>query len=636
MGALGSVFEGRGPKRAGVLRSIAALATLAMVAVTFVMVEGEASAAGGTFPISLTCEGISTDPGASSLGTSKQTLGALGGPLAIGGEVTSNIPSKVRPGTGPFDATFAIKVVLPASITDQARNLLKVDAVGITGAKFSVNYAGGANGTIEQAVPDSTVSLAANPVTVVYTIAGKVDPSGSGLISFTPGGATFGIAINKSASIAGATITINTLTVNCRSTGEVGSTNIQVPGAPNVEPGLISKVGAPNQLVNLDVGLNITPDDNNPIIPGSLRIVSQSSGGAALNGNFVSYRYPLLYPANGLANSVNLEVCGASRIQKGRPGVNEVQTMAWNEDWSTDFNSKPIAFSLKVGDQETELMSTSYANDLFGNPVATPIRPEDDLLLLNRNNSRFSPPSAATVRSALEKLPNVGAGNVNVTETKNAKGWPTGYSFEFVGAKAAQPIATKIGIGKWYTWLPADIYATVQGAISGGGPGATTTTVPGTPAAEPTRTVPELQADLAAGKITIEQFFDKLPTAILPTLLSSLDLPAIVRELPRIFPQPPAFETATSGAVVIPDAPTGPLCTGFQVQFKQDAFLSFVVGVVLSQIAELQKTQVAGISKSRACSGKTVRVRTTYKKYYTKNGKRYYRYVKGYKYVCKK
>lgn len=611
-------------------RGIAAAVTAAMIATTFALVEGRAGAAGGVFPISLSCAGITTDGAgtpspASSLGSSAQTLAVLGGALAIGGEVTATIPTKVRPSDPPFTATFAIKVIMPDSLITQAKTLLKTEAIDITGASFSVNYSGGASGTIQQAVPDQTISLATLPATVTNTISGVIKPTGNGMINFSPGSATFGIKIGKSVTVAGLSVTVNTLTVTCKTTGDIGTTNVQVPGAPNVEPGLITAMAGPGEDAVVNVAANISPDDGNPIIPGALRMVSQTGSGAVQLGTLVGYHYP----PDGKGNTVTMEVCGASRIAKGRPGVNEVQTLAWNRDWNTDFNSHPIGFSLKFGDEETAVMSTSWAPDLFGNRVPTPIRPEDDFLLLNRSNSRFDPPSAAAVQAQLEKLPSIGVGNIKVTSTSG------GYDFQFIGLKGNQPIATKISIGKWFTWMPAELYAQVQGLISGGGPGgggATTTTVPGTPA-EPTKTIPELQADLSAGKITLQQFFDKLPSAVLPTLLSTIDVPAAVQQLPRIFPQPPGFDTTTLGLVTIPDAPTGPLCTGFQVQFKQDPFKSFVAAVLWYQA--LQKVQVQGVSKSRACKGKLVKVRTTRKQTYYRNGKRHTRYVKGYTYVCR-
>lgn len=615
-----------------VKRGIAAAVTAAMIATTFALVEGQASAAGGVFPITLSCSGITTDGAgsatpASSLGSSAQTLAVMGGTLAIGGEVTATIPSKVRPSDPPFNASFAIKVILPDSLVNQTKTLLKTDKFDITGASFSVNYSGGASGTIQETVPDQTVSLAATPASVTNTISGVIKPTSGGVITFTPGPAAFGIAINKSVSVAGANVTVNTLRVTCKNTGDIGTTNVQLPGAPNVEPGLITTMAGPGEDAVLNLASNISPDDGNPIIPGSLRMVSQTGSGAVQLGTLVGYHYP----PDGAANTVTMEVCGASRIAKGRPGVNEVQTLAWNQDWNTDVNAHPLAFSLKVGDYETNVMSTSWAPDLFGNPVPTPVRPEDDFLLLNRANSHFSPPSATAVQAELEKLPSVGYGNIKVTSTAG------GYNFEFIGAKGNQPIATKVSIGKWFTWMPAEAYAQVQGLIGGGGGGGegatTTTTVPGGTPAEPAKSIPELQADLAAGKITLEQFFDRLPTAVLPTLLATVDLPEAVRQLPRTFPQPPAFETATLGLVTIPDAPTGPLCSSFQVQFKQDAFKTFVAAVLWYQA--LQKVQVQGATKSRACKGKLVKVRTTRKQTYYRNGKRHTRYVKGYTYVCR-
>ena len=69
------------------------------------------------------------------------------------------------------------------------------------------------------------------------------------------------------------------------------------------------------------------------------------------------------------------------------------------------------------------------------------------------------------------------------------------------------------------------------------------------------------------------------------------------------------------------------------MQFKQDAFKSFVAAVLWYQA--LQKVSVQGKTKSRSCAGRLVKVRTTRKQTYYKNGKRHTRYVKGYTYVCR-
>lgn len=565
-------------------RSTAVVVTAALIPLAFVMTQGTAGAA-DPVRVSYTCAGITGDK-ASTFGDSATTLRSLGGPLAPEAVITTNAPFKVRPADGPFDASFTIQVVLPKSVTDAAK-LVGVTAVDVTDATFSIQATGAATTLLEQKVPNVSINLAGSP-TITNVISGKITASGAGLISYVPGPARFSIGINKTLTVGGTTIQVNAITVSCTSGGVVGSTNVQVPGAPNVNPGVIEKAGGRvAALQSVDVGPAISTDDNNPIIPGSLKIVKQPDNGqASLNGNVVS----LVQPFSFATQTVGMQVCGASRIQKGVVGVSEVQTLTWGTNYSgRDGNAHPLAFTLKFGEQETPLFTTSFTT-LFGVNVPTPPDPNSAGLALF--TARFIPPSAADVQNALERLPGIGLGNITVTTT------PTGYRFTFSGALAKSPIASRITVGKWITWLPADTIDKLQGALAG-----PSTTAP----AVTTTTVAPVKPDvlfqqLFSGQITYEQFQQRLSGSLSAALLGSIDIPATLAYLRSIIPETPGIVTTAAGVKEVPDAPTGPLCTNFEVKFRPDLLHVYgTVAILNGFIEELRKqSRVLGSVRCRA------------------------------------
>lgn len=504
--------------------------------------------------VDLVCQGITGDQASPSLGDSAKVLGLLsslspggGSGLTFSADITTNAPAKVSPSAGAFDATFNLTMTLPASLTGPARSLLGLSSVEVRDATYAIQASGASDSNIAINVPSQVIDLNAEPVVVAQTISGKIEPKRAGTIGYRPGANTrLTIVINK--AVAG--IQINTLTVTCGSTRDVAQTAVQIPGSPNVEQPIIQGAWTASIVGRPLMGQHITPDDGNPIIPESLRLVSQSpvGGYSAVGGGaafFLAPQEPGLY-------WVDYEVCAASRPVPEVPGVDTVQTLTFPEAYTgKGLNAHPLSMRLSFNGAQTAPISLS---SFLGQPSATV---EQLATNVDRFLAQFTAPSAAAIRTALENLPTVGKGNVVVTGPENGS-----YTIRFVGALgfSEQPAVTVSG---WETWLPASLLDTALGALA---------PTPADPAAPPTttaapETVESLDAKLTAGQITLQQYIDGRLALLRADIIGGLTTPEAIQTLTSMFPKPPETAVVTTGSPYVPAHETGPLCTPFQIGY---------------------------------------------------------------------
>lgn len=546
-------------------RRIAVGVTAAVVATTFAWLPGSPTVGAAT--TTFTCKGITGDVAGQVAGTNKSSkellelLASLGGSaeLTLPVGVTVNAPSSVATGSGPFDVSFVYDIALPDSLVNSARDLLKVSSLKVENASFGIDVSGAATTTVVGTIPSIDVSLATTPVTVSQTISGSVEPSTSGLVYFRPGATQLSVVVNGS---AGGVATIGTITVTCAASGLLGSTAVRPPGSPIINPSPLSvnvAAGA-SATVNLDDGSLVTPDEGNPIEWSSLRLAGNPTGGTAtLAGRTINYTAPA---ANG-SYDVTFEVCGAPRSVVGSPGTDEVQTLAFADArYSRDFpNAHPLAFTLKFGGQETAPIITSFVDvDIFGNITTFPYLPGDEL---SRNvhilGGRFAPPSAATVRAALEALPNVAPGDLEVTGgPTNLNDLTVPYTITFTGELATTDV-DQVTIGLWDTWLPNEGLQAVLDAASQLGGGAGGGTVP--------PTVEESFAALVNQTISVEQFWTQVWDRVRHDIIQGIDIQGILDAVLQMFPKTPVTATTVTGEPVIPDSSTGLLCSQGVIQF---------------------------------------------------------------------
>ncbi len=532
------------------IRVIAAVTTVALGSLALELVGPSTIAGAVGTTIQVQCGGVDGDVAGQVSGANKSSkeLVALLATLSPGSTglpplpvtVNSNVPEKIKKGSGDFDASFAFSIAFPDALVKAVRDTLKKSSLTVTTAKIGVDYSGAASGSLSASIDNQVIDLnAPNPGTSV-TVAGKIPTDASGRVFFRPGVFTLSTAIDG--EVAGIA-KVGTLSLTCSAQGLLSSTAIQVPGSPNT-PALIEAqpiVGGNTAGIPIIGRPDVTPDDNNPIQPETLKVLRSEGGAFVKNGWLVQ---PTTEAGGVLTN--DLEVCAPERPVPEVPGTDEVQTLAWTGTFGgKPLNAHPLSMTLKFGDAETKAISLSTllggipGTEAFGN---------------------FQAPSASTIQKALEALPNIGAGNIEVTKVA------TGYEFHFKGALGT---ADQVGItiGSWKTQAPYEQYGKIQAAIS-------ELTAP-KPPPDPNApvdpgatdlTVEQLQAELLAGKITFDQFSAKFGSALGNSIIKGIPVTAALDFINDVFPQPPALGTKVVGEPTIPATTTGPLCTQFQVR----------------------------------------------------------------------
>lgn len=533
------------------IRGIAAVTTVAMGSLALELVGPSVIAGAAGTVISVQCNGIDGDVAGQVSGankTSKELVGLLSTlspgttglpPLPV--TVNVNAPEKVKKGSGDFDASFEFSIAFPDSLVKAVRDTLKKSSLNVTNATIGVDYSGPVSGSLEAKIASQTIDLTGPSPSTSVQVSGKIPTDKSGRVFFRPG--TFNISAEINGEVAGLA-KVGTLGLTCSAQGLISSTAIQVPGAPNT-PALIE---APPIVGGYTAGIpilsrpDITPDDNNPIQPETLKVISSDQGAFVKNGWLVQPT-----PEAGGTIVTDMEVCAPERPIPEVPGTDEVQAMEWNDTYfAKPLNAHPLSMTLKFKDLETKPISLSTlvggipGTEIFGN---------------------FAAPSAATVQKALEALPTIGAGNIAVTKTATG-----GYEFAFKGALATadQPDIT---VGTWKSQAPYELYGKIQAAIQ-------VLTAPKPPAdpnqppdpSKTDKTVQELQADLVAGKITFEQFGTQFGSALGNSIIKGIPVTEALDFVNAIFPQPPAITTKVVGEPTIPATTTGPLCSQFQVK----------------------------------------------------------------------
>lgn len=540
----------------------------AIAAGTLAWSSGTATVSAAT--VNFNCKGVEGDVAGSVSGANKSSkqllelLATLGGSaeLSLPVDVAVSAPASVKTGSGPFDAKFAYNITLPESLVTSAKDLLKVNAFKVTNASFAVNVSGAATGSIVGTTASVNVPLSPSPVVVKQQVAGSVTPDKSGLVYYRPGASKFSVVVNG--EVAGVA-KVGTLSVNCTSTGLLGSTAVKPAGSPNItkNPFVVQAPAGEKTSVNLDADSLITPDESNPIVWDSLKVVgAPKAGSAAFNARVLEFTAPA---ANGTYD-VTYEVCGASRTVQGDPGTDEVQTFKFSDPRYAngyDLNKKPLAFTLKFDGQETAPIITSFIGEgIFEKPY----NPKDkNDALAHGILGVFRAPKPAAIQAALEALPNVGVGDVIVsggpTPTVGAvKGnLMNPYTFTFAGALAKKDTA-QITVGQFMTWLPADVLTAILNAataINAGGGG---------PAVAPPTIEQSVQAFLDK-QISFDKMLAQIGDRVKFDLLANLDIQAILDAVLAVFPKAPLVATTTTGEPKILDSDSGPLCTQGVVQF---------------------------------------------------------------------
>ena len=573
-------------------------------AVAAVGLEVATPVVAGATQVDLVCQGITGD-NASSLGDSKATLGLLstlspggGSGLTFSVDITTNAPAKATPGAGPFNADFDLTITLPDSVVKPAKDLLKLSSVKVKNATFAIAATGAADAELSTSLPELTVDLNQNPVTIKQRISGSVEPKRSGAIIYKPSSSTK-MTIEINAEVAG--VKINSLTVTCGGSKEFATTAVQIPGSPNVTQPLYQVAYTATVVGRPLIGKDVTPDNGNPITSDSLALTSQAPNGgySAVGGGaafFLAPREPGLYNAQ-------YSVCAASKTVPEVPGVNTVQSLSIPPTVTDTFiNPHPIAMSLQFKGAKTAPISLA---SFLGTPSPT----NANLLgFVDQFLAKYTPPAAGTIQAALESLPTIGKGNVQVTGSGP-------WTITLVGAlgKSEQP---KVEVVDFLSWLPADGLQQVIGALKPAepAPGTPTTTAP------PVETIASLDAKLASGQITLQQWLDGRLGLLKNDIIAGATSPATITALTALFPKSPEVVITTDGKATVPQTETGPLCTAFTIGYFviPNPFDTQVLGATqtrtVTKCSYVRVKSKGKYIKKKVCKKVAVKATTTAKK----------------------
>jgi len=344
------------------------------------------------------------------------------------------------------------------------------------------------------------------------------------------------IAFTINLSIAGASIVA---TMTCAPGATVISVPVKVPGAPDItQP--ISITGAPGQAIDVDVlGQYVKPGvdksgQTKAVLPETLKIID---GPAAIqNGHVV-----VTNGASG-TTTATFEVCAADIVAS--EGVSEVETLTLANPATFGAVKKSLGFTLNFDGQVTSPIWTHNSPFSVTRPTSLPADIEGSTgwqqhlggSLLGYLAAGYADPDAATIQSALEALPNVGAGNIKVTQ--NA---PQQYTIEFLGTLAKKDVP-EIKVEKYFSLLPQEWLQNIIGAAQGLAPD---------PNAPPGPTADELRAQaqdaITLPDIDVGLYFQLRIRAALQDFLDNLDVNALIASLTGLFAMAPAPTTTTAG-----------------------------------------------------------------------------------------
>jgi len=562
-----------------------------------------ATSSSGAAPVSTEIEALCAGADAPSLATLNNFAGILGGntiPVTLTA-TAPDIPESAAIGD-KINAQFNWTGQLSQKLIDTAAGLgASIDAENIS-AQMTIKGPSDI-ASFSATAPNLTVVPAVGVPSVLSlgAIGGEITTTGGGIITYRVASVSFTTKLLA----AGIPVVLN---ISCAPIGSnlITKTSVKDPDAPTFTPEIIPLATTAGGVATVDL-LGGTPPiitpGKTPLIPESLKIVEAPTAGEATITNGV---FSFTAPAQDGTYSTTVEICGVPKEDAGAPGVSEIQNLVLGDNWapigSYGLDKRPIAFSLKFGGEETPLI---WASDNLGSPEPTPenwapatgpgqVGRYADLFF---GRSVYRGITAAQVQSALEGLPNVGAGNVEVVAEKNNADRPnlvTNFKINYQGALAEQDVPA-LSLGQWYSVLPQEALTRINESVQALIP-APATTVPGAP--EPVdplggRTGQALN-DFIVERIVTGTFTPEISAAFVKVVIIdpiTAAAPALIAAINGLFPK---VIDPVAVPVVGGESPTKaePLCS-------QGIIDVTVTAGVLGISIENTGTQVAGTNDTQ-------------------------------------
>lgn len=551
-------------------RAVMAVAMLAGVLV----VGSFGSTPSGAVPVTKTLTGTCSGSDDASAGL----LAAFGGSLTVPFQVTSDVPPTLQPEESGSPISFTWTVTLDTKVVDTVVGIdptldvsnLVLD-MGVSGPTATTEVQG-RPGPIQLALAaGQPASLQQGPFTGTLEDVGK-----GGVIRYTPKSVSFTIGLD----LNGQRRDIN---VACAAAGVAATTTVKIPGSPDiVQP--IALDAQPGETVVVDVlGQYVTAGtdlEGNvlPVDPTTLKVVD---GPATITNGQLA----ITAGGPGTTTSAVFEVCSGVL-----PGVNETQRLVI--DPSNHAMRRSVGFSLTYGEEETDTiwlarkwkefpeeggsllgnlfnaifvgLLDEYRDDLDTNGDGTADYPETYPTPGNWRDESFAyfftdrfEPTPELIQDALEALPGIGEGGVEVTAVD---GEPFSFDITFVGPNAETDV-DPIAVGRYHSILPREtlelILAQAQALLDDGDDDGGPTIPDGLTLQEYADQLrDELNAAVAIGDFTTAQAKLTELVGILPDLLiSNIDVDGIINFITGLFPAPPTVTTTVAG-----EEPT-PICS---------------------------------------------------------------------------
>lgn len=432
------------------------------------------------------------------------TAGAILGGNRVG--VQLNISGDVPANAGideEIDATFNWTATMSQTLIDQAAGL--INQLSVTNISVQQQVRGPATpNDFSAAVPGPIVISPQKGVAAsmpIGEVGGTVTTTGGGIVTYRVGT----VSLSAGLAVAGQNMALN-LTCAPQGSNLIARTTVRDPDAPVFSPELIELEAMPGETVTQNLLDDVVQEGKTPLMPETLEIVEPPAAGqASITDGVFSFTAPDT-PGN---YSTTVQVCGAPKAEGGIAGVTQVENLLFGDNWGVGGipfiwpAPRPVAFSLKFGDEETPLIWAAEPNLLghaqFGFPATLPLggktptaenwAPADNpgLVADYMWTTDYKRPSAPSIQAALEALPSVGAGNVSVTEIRqtvvDADGEPVldpvtneertkfvGYSVTYLNDLEESDLPD-LEVGQWYGIPPQealDQLIGLAGALGGG------------------------------------------------------------------------------------------------------------------------------------------------------------------------
>jgi hypothetical protein len=593
---------------------VTALVSLVLVTAT----SSTTSAAPIAASIPATCRGLDADTN-NTLALAKGLIGS--DTVAINLNVSSPEIPETAGLDQAIDATFAWSATMDQNLVDKAVGLIPSITVKDIEAQMLIKGPSDADEFSTSVPGPITITPAAGVPQVldIGALGGPINTTGGGIITYRVGT----VKLKVSLSVPGAGDFNLNLGCDVDGSNLIAKTTVKDPDAPVFTPEVVALSASAGGTATVDLLNGVISPGKTPLLPETLEIVEAPAGGTATITNGV---FSFTAPTEPGVYSTTVQICGAPKEDSGTPGVSEVQTLTLGENW-TDvgtggglpivggaLNPRPIAFSLKVGDQETPLIwAAEHAffpgvvpvplpDGFGGSLIPTPENwaPIDTAGLVNQyaTDTRYKGVSAAEVQAALEALPNVGLGNVEVVALKEGPNpnVTTGFQITYKGTLAEQDVPS-VSLGQWYSVPPQEVLDRISAAISelasglGGDDGAPKSAYEQfLDTLDPNNGYDQVAADNRLVELLVAGTAEEGDFSA--WLLFKLNIGALVPQvsafLNGLFPQKIAAATATQGE---PATPPQPLCA----QGIIDVTVSQVAGTSIEQ----NNASVAGTSAAR-------------------------------------